>query len=376
MIAEYPFDAARFVETQLLFPEEIEDDGWVLFHGTSSVYEERIDSEGLRPGQGAVTRAHLERLGSIYEGLGWCGWDSGGYAVLRGFSMSFDEAVVGGRLFLAESSKRAALYASSDFRGGEKVRAVRKSLSELDSILNDRERQAQFVAEHERRIASGAPPWPMPPVLKPISTYEVLPWLRARVEALKDAREVVGAVGHHDYGIVYAVRVPDGGPLHGLHYNPSMGIVAERDLPAAWLLGKVRLPDHFQVDPGEEDHRRSWPARQDRVLLALGGPGTWRHRARNGVRSVSFEAGVLKVLTDFKEGTYLPSDVAGPMTGLEFSVSVAGQPTGRFWTMRADGEVSVIELRMGGVRIPTWSSLQISFDIPRRVLDLSDPGSR
>jgi hypothetical protein len=79
-----------------------------------------------------LTRAELESVISIFDQMCWNCESWGGYAVLKPWSVGFDFDDEGSRkVFLAESSFRAALYASADFAGGEAMRAVPHCFADL-----------------------------------------------------------------------------------------------------------------------------------------------------------------------------------------------------------------------------------------------------
>src|SRR5262249_20112779 len=105
-----------------LFPDSIEDDPWILFHGTGAFFEKKIETEGLCASQHPVDRSGVQQVVSIYKRIRWAG-SGGGSAVLEPFSLNHDFKRPKKPLFFAESSERASTFATRDFSGGEVARA-------------------------------------------------------------------------------------------------------------------------------------------------------------------------------------------------------------------------------------------------------------
>ena len=122
-----------------LFSLEIENDPWVLYHGSSNLAEARIATEGLKWRPALYTQSDIKAVCSIFEKLGWAGVHGGGYAALKPFSLSHDFAGSSTKpIFLAATSHRAALYASKDFCGGEAVRALHYAIGDLAELAAHR----------------------------------------------------------------------------------------------------------------------------------------------------------------------------------------------------------------------------------------------
>jgi len=82
-VNEFTFGQNAAVES--LFSPAISSDSWVLYHATTSVAEERIDTEGLIPSlDHDVT---LIKLIKVFRAMNWAGENGAGYPVLRGFSL-------------------------------------------------------------------------------------------------------------------------------------------------------------------------------------------------------------------------------------------------------------------------------------------------
>lgn len=255
------FDPNRIATDVQLFCSEIDHDPWVMFHGTSGFNADAIEREGFRPQLNMVSREELQRVASVYEAMKWAGESWGGLPVLKPFSLDHDLRDPTGLLFFAETSLRALLYATLDFAGGEKLRALRFAFADLDSYLREpavRERhETKMLANFRSLIGMNAHP-SMIETARPVKVD--LDWLRAQMDALANIRWVADdAERRHDHGIVYAVKMtPD--DLQGLQWNSSMGIEATTTIPASKMLAKIAVPRDYScnlfADCGDEYIRR------------------------------------------------------------------------------------------------------------------------
>jgi hypothetical protein len=245
MVPEYAFSESALVTGEALFPPSITEDPWIVYHGTSSQCTVGIESEGIRGDAGAITRGDIERVVTIFDAMSWLGDSHGGYSVLKPWSLDFD--FVGGgnsrKIFLAETSARAATFASAEFAGGEGVMALRGSLRDLERYVCEpgvRERHLEYQridAEFTGR-----------PIVEPS-----IEWVRERVHTLKHLRILCEDLcRRHAFGVVYAIRTgPDDVP--NLEWNPSMGIIATRPVAPERLVGKVVIPP--DVEPAATEDR-------------------------------------------------------------------------------------------------------------------------
>lgn len=123
------FSLAQNATIESLFPQAITSDSWILYHATSSIAEERIDTEGLIPS--ADHDAMLIKLIKVFRAMNWAGENGAGYPVLKGFLLQRASLP---NLYFRESSTRSLLYAKRDFAGGETARAMYHALEELKVV--------------------------------------------------------------------------------------------------------------------------------------------------------------------------------------------------------------------------------------------------
>lgn len=136
MPPEYPFNAPSKRFPNLPFPHSVWRDPNVLYHGSSSIYEQAIECDGLLPGASLFSLAELKAVVGLFHTIRWSGSSLASLAVLEPFSIQHDYSErIGKPVFFAETGHRACLYASYDWAGGEVARAVRYCMRELWSYV-------------------------------------------------------------------------------------------------------------------------------------------------------------------------------------------------------------------------------------------------
>jgi hypothetical protein len=253
------FDQDRVSNLYRLFSDEIDSDEWIMFHGTSGYNAESIERDGFTFRSDRISREQIQRVTNIYERMKWFGESSGGYTVLKPFSLDHD-FLRGERslLFFAETSLRALLHATRDFSGGEKLRALRIAFGDLGSYLRQedvRRRHQERMHENFRRYKS------LNAQIDSAQPVDVdLDWLRNEIASLKDVRQLAElAYQRHDHGVVYALGMTPN-TLEDLQWNDSMGIESAIPISPTKIVAKVVVPPEYEqsllFDTSEEYLRR------------------------------------------------------------------------------------------------------------------------
>lgn len=276
----FDLDPVRLRDDAKLFPDDIEADEWVAFHGTSGGNSERIEREGFHYAAPAISLEQINKVADIYSKMAWCGEDLGGYMVLKAFSLGHDmRDSTRSIIFFAETGNRALLYASLNFAGGEKLRALRKCFADLQAYLDDagvRERhRSEIQARREAMGSMGVPD----DVGNDSSTEIDLGWLRGELASLSEIRDMAeGASRRFENGVVYAVRMTPK-DLPGLKWNNAMGIEAFQSIPPSRILGKVLVPKDIDLS---------------------------RHVSRGMAEVMRYSCELIRSLRDAKPGVLLP----------------------------------------------------------------------
>jgi len=224
------------LDYQVLFPAEILDDPWIVYHGTSAAREADIDAHGIRAAHSIADAATIERVVRLFEALDWGGVQTGGYPVLAGFS-SYDVSQ-GRPIYLAESAARATTFAAADFAGGEAARAMHYALEDLTVFL------------------SGECPADLPATWQtPERTATRLDLVKSTLEGLADLRTAIRGIREaHTHGVVYAVELVPADLLE-LRHSTSMGLMINQAIPVERLVAKATLPADVQDHRGQDNQR-------------------------------------------------------------------------------------------------------------------------
>jgi len=257
----FPFSENILNRNFTLFPEEIENDPWVMYHGTSSFNQESIELDGFVFGSGLVSRDEIQQVVDIYDKMKWCGLNGSSLAVLKSFSLIHDFGDGDtSPVYFAETSKRAVLYATLDFAGGEKFRAVRNSIHQLQCYLDEPEvRQKHWKnmkSEYDFLVNNNAM---NPEASRPVEVD--LTWLSSQLSLLSDLRDLTfGTLACHSYGVVYAVKV-NASDLDALELHKCMGIKSRSRIAPSKIVGKVVVPrDYIYHNAGRcsEELEKLW----------------------------------------------------------------------------------------------------------------------
>lgn len=227
-----------------LFPDEIDTDEWVIFHGTSGFNSKSIERNGFDPMGVVVSFDQIRRVVALFKRLNWSGDDQGGYPVLSAFSLNHDfQDSDRNLLYFAETSMRALLYATRNFSGGEKLRSLRRAFGDLHSYLNDpnvREQHRKLLEASYNEMHLMGFDAPLPEEVDLVS-------LREDLADLSDVRRIADdALLRHDHGVVYAIRILQD-DVKNLRLNPAMGIEATARIFPERIVGKVIVPAVYEM---------------------------------------------------------------------------------------------------------------------------------
>lgn len=239
-------DRLRWEKENALFPDQITNDDSILYHGTSSINERRIDSAGFSASQQIFSKENILSLIKSYLRMGWNGASGGGFAVLGSFSKWDHSRSEGSPIFFTHDPVKCLTFTDKDFSGGEKVRAVRYCGEDLKKILTDDDVYAKYKNDFEKwkhSIISNAQQMGL-------AANEVRLRSRDEVDAIYNSHQNLwqlanNAFSEHQYGIVYAVKF-DENTAKDLRNGGSMGILSFADVLPSQILCKVVVDDEIQ----------------------------------------------------------------------------------------------------------------------------------
>ena len=251
-----------------LFPVHIREDPWILYHGTSNLYEERIDSTGLLPKVDHFSLSEIQSVLNIFVELNWDGMPgSGSRSTLEPFTLNYDLSHAKGKpVYLAESANRALVYASAEMAGGEAAYAVRASFRDFDAYLSDatvRQKHFELVRseiEYLTRMNASASSIPSLP-------EGDLAWLKYRLHRLNDIRRRAdGAFKSFQYGVIYAIRFEES-DLTNLEWAGGMGVLAFSPISKPKLVSKAIVTSRPDVPWGIDMDAVSFTGVLEKLIL-------------------------------------------------------------------------------------------------------------
>ena len=274
------FESQRFINRGEIFSEEIHDNNWIVFHGTSSIFEERILAQGLSwKENNHYSISVVDSIVNQYEKMYWFGEDTGGFAVLKPFSLVGDFRKSDSKpIFLAEEASSAITYASKDFAGGETARAIRKSLSDLEKYCINPKLRSNHLQKLWKALLPD-PSWyhALPEYLRDINENTVtpeyyseawnaihskapimakqLPPTAPKIDSIQEfliqmeeiANKANNAINQHEYGVIFAIELTED-DLQSMEHWGAGGIVSYRLIPPQKIVGLCKIPDKISQE--------------------------------------------------------------------------------------------------------------------------------
>lgn len=267
------FDPER-VANDRLFGGFVDEDPWVIFHGTSASNSESIEKQGFTFDRHPLTHADIIRINDVFAAMRWAGNDPGGYPVLSGFSSNDFAAGSVSPIFFTEHPARALLYATRDFAGGEKLRAVRRAIQSLKQYLSDESARAEHLSEMERNFSYLTEVGAAASQIESVRPRPVdLHWLEKTLDTLQSLSDLaMQAVTSFSGGMVYGVRVEEAN-LPSLSHCPRMGIEVSSLIPPTQIACKMEIPGDYVHDGSiKKDMDLMIKKMNSGVLQRLGSP--------------------------------------------------------------------------------------------------------
>ncbi len=262
----YEFDAELLNEKVQLFPDEIENDPWVVFHGTSSIFESEIDDHGFQWKPSIVTKKEVSHVVDIFTKMNWSGKDGGGLPILKPFSLESDFALGNTKpIYFASTSYRALLYSTHEFSCGETARALRKSIQDLEDYLKDKNiRDADMeykMMEYNKLVSLNAKVG-----MRPIEVD--LNWLEAELKKLSELKNrCINAYKQSSHGVVYAVKFTQEDICDNNNFDnhPSRGLRVFSKVPKEKIVGKISISSTLEY-PSLYDKKRITVSQENGII--------------------------------------------------------------------------------------------------------------
>jgi hypothetical protein len=216
-----------------VFPDGLDWDDSLVFHGTSSTREAVIDREGLKPDAAGVPAWCIRAIDECFRLLRWRGATVTGWGVIEAYTLRNDFRD-GDRspLYLSDRASQALSFAGFGNAGGEKLSVFLDAFEDLVNLVSDKEFHRAAFTDNEQ-WDEGLPPTEL--------SLEQLSRVEACITAVQDAaafarRERDG----YRHAVVYAIRPP-------AHIRASwedcrgMGLRVTAPIPSEWFVAKLRI---------------------------------------------------------------------------------------------------------------------------------------
>jgi hypothetical protein len=226
-----------------LFSDGLEEDPWVIYHGTAASNSRAIEQHGFIYVDGRLSAASVANIIGVFRAMNWSGSGVDGFVVLASFTN--DDFSMNGKspTFFADNGVRSLLFATRDFAGGEKLRSVRRALDELKGYISDDSVRADHMETQrctfEYLSQRGAAESEI--VLARPKSVD-LDWLTEKVKSFQSLYKLASLpLDTFTGGVVYAVRMQDS-DLPSLCNHPTMGIKAWKPLPPDRIVCRMEIP--------------------------------------------------------------------------------------------------------------------------------------
>ena len=252
----YEFNSDLLNEKVQLFPDEIENDLWIVYHGTSSFFEEDIERDGFQWKPTQITKKDVSNIVEIYTKIDWCGNDPGGFQVLKPYSLDHDFRKGDVKpIFFGETAYHSLLFSTHEFAGGETVRSLRKAIQDLEDYLTNqsiRDTAMKYkLVEYNDLVSKNIKARKAPEDVD-------LSWLQTEVDKIQNVKEkCLELYNAYEYGVVYAIKFNknDIKDQDNFEYDGSMGLKSFSRISSRKIVGKIHIPIDF-IYPELSDMRR------------------------------------------------------------------------------------------------------------------------
>lgn len=232
--------ALELLHSHHWFDSAIESNPWIVYHATSSINEESIDTHGLHPTT-AYRFANAALLAAkFFVNTGWTGFpgEDSGYLVLRSFSLERSHPSAGTPIYFALYPQRPYLYLKKDFCGGETAHALARAIPAIIKFASDDTAIDKHLNQLEecaiKKIKAG-----IPPAFRVFNPSRE--WMRNQAQQLEPFLEQLNHLrAAHRCGVLYAVRLHPA-DVDPATYSWSDGLRIHRNISPTQIVAKMRI---------------------------------------------------------------------------------------------------------------------------------------
>lgn len=224
--------AEALANKETWFPPEIDSDPWVVYHGTSSVFEKEIEQNGFKCGSNHLDEGVLLCL-SIIITTEW--FEDDATASLRAYSLP--RIGSDAPFYCALFPQRSALFTRRMFSGGETSYILRRVIPKLVKATFDNpnffeERLEKDLKKCIEKAKKGH--FTQEKVLK-----VNLVWLKEKITELKKfLPDLLDNYKKHSHGIIYALKINED-DVNIIQYQGNNGLAVYKKLSYERCVGKL-----------------------------------------------------------------------------------------------------------------------------------------
>jgi hypothetical protein len=230
-------DGEDLVVAENWFDPAIEDDPWIVYHATSSVFEANIDSDGLCPAASIKFDEAVRLACSFFINTEFTGHDCG-YLELVGFGLPRIRRDSPPHLYFSLFPQRSPIYLMPDFCGGELARGLARAIPAICQFAHDSDAIDKHFEEMQdlciREVRSGCVP-----SVRVVRVNK--DWARSVADQLAVFNADLAAVRTaHSHGVLYAVRV-NRELLEDARYSWMDGLRSYKKIGPLQIVAKLRV---------------------------------------------------------------------------------------------------------------------------------------
>lgn len=283
----------KLESSEEIFPAEVNESPWVLFHGTTNVSAPHIETGGFKWDAAIYDKQDIEEVVAIFWKMDWAGLGTDAFLALSSYSLSVDFS--DGRtkpVFFSESPEATIGYTNRYRVIGETAGCLAYAIDNLKVFLEDESLREKFRARRYTRLLKTIRGFQLPTRfsgLEPkeatasacleLATYlndlvgnrivysellerdgqarayepweEDLGWLSTKVKKLSPLRDRLASLREkYDHGVIYAVEFSeqDVSSMRDLRTGLNHGIAYYGALSADRIIAKALIaPDQKRL---------------------------------------------------------------------------------------------------------------------------------
>jgi hypothetical protein len=232
--------AALLAEEQSWFPPEIENDPWVVYHGTSSVFEEKIEQSGIQCGSLHLNDAIL-RCATLIKTTEW--YEDNATASLVAFS--FPRIISAPHFYCALFPQRASLYTRRMFAGGESAYFLRRIIPKL---VETSKNNLEFFDSRFKKLMDNC----IKKARRGMPTHDKvlkvnIEWFKKSVDELNASLpKLLEIERQHRYGVIYAIKL-DPEDVAAARYFHNDGFRVYKPIPHSKCIAKLIIHGEHEL---------------------------------------------------------------------------------------------------------------------------------